>query len=246
MAVEYYLISIARRLYRLKPERTYIFGRDEKADIQIVDQLISRRHAELTWSKDAWVLHDLGSRNGVSHNGRKIAAPTRLRDGSTVQVGGQRFRLFLAPPGTDPGTLLERAPRISEEETMGPDFNVQDIVSKGASFVGSIDAEGLLDLLQYFQVTGKTGRLDLTGGTNLAALWFDAGMPLHAFLGARVGLEALVELARHPPSKFAFHAGAPAPDRRTITTTLPAVLMEVARVVDEERRRAGGGAPTPP
>jgi hypothetical protein len=246
MAVEYYLISIARRLYRLKPERAYVFGRDEKADIQIVDQLISRRHAELKWTKDAWMLHDLGSRNGVSHNGRKLSAPARLKDGSTVQVGGQRFRMFFAPPGTDPGTLLDRAPRISEEETMGPDFNVQDIVSKGAHFIGSIDAEGLLDLLQYFQVTGKTGRLDLTGGTNLAALWFDAGVPLHAFNGTRIGLEALVELARHPPSKFAFHSAAPGPDRRSFSTTLPALLMEVARVVDEERRRAGSGADPSP
>ncbi len=214
MPVEYYLISIARRLHRLKTDRVYVFGRDEKADIQIVDQLISRRHAELKWVKDAWVLHDLDSRNGVSHNGRKLSAPAKLKDGSTIQVGGQRFRLFYAPPGTDPGVLLERAPRISEEETMGPDFNVQDIVSKGASFVGSIDGEGLLDLLQYFQVTGKTGRLDLTGGSNLAAVWFNAGEPLHAFHGTRLGLEALVETARHPPAKFAFHANAPPPDWR--------------------------------
>ncbi len=234
MAVDYYLISSARRLLRLKIDRSYIFGRDEKADIQVLDQLISRRHAELRWQKDAWQLKDLDSRNGVLLNGRKLGAASTLKDGAIIQVGGQRFRVCFVPPGADPNGLLDRAPKISDEETMGPDFSVEDIIQKGANFTGSVDAGGLLDLLQYFQVTSKTGRLDLTGGTHLGALWFQGGAPLHAFHGMRLGVEAVISLARNPPSRFAFHATAPPPDQRTITGSLAALLMEVARVLDED------------
>ncbi len=237
MAVDFYLISSARRLQRLKSERAYIFGRDEKADIQVLDQLISRKHAELRWrGEDVWMLKDLGSRNGVLLNGRKLAAATVVKDGAIIQVGGQRYRVCFVPPGADPNGLLDRAPKISDDETMGPDFSVEDIVQKGASFTGAVDAGGLLDLLQFFQVTSKTGRLDLTGGTSLGAMWFQGGMPLHAIPRHSIlGTEAVISLGRNPPSRFAFHPGAPPPDQRTISGSLAGLLIEVARVLDEDQ-----------
>lgn len=239
-AIEYYLVSAARRLHRLKPGRAYVFGRDEKADIHISDALISRRHAELRWTTaNVWEVRDLESRNGVIVNGRKIGAPTTLKDGAKLQVGGQVYRLQFAPPGAEPNSLMERAPDILNEETMGPDFSVQDIVSQGANFMGEISGDGLLDLLQYFQVTGKTGRLDLTGGTSLAAVWFQGGNPAHAFYGGKIGMDALIQLARVPPKKFAFHASAPPPDQKSLTGSLQGLLMEVARVLDEDKRAPG-------
>lgn len=240
MAVEYYLISTARRLHRLLPERAYVFGRDEKADIQINDQLISRRHAELRFTAPQWRLKDLGSRNGVLVNGRRIREEEVLKDGSVIQVGGQRFCLCLVPPGADPRTLLERTPRIGDEETMAPDFKVEDIIAQGAHCRGVVDKGGLIDLLQFFQVTTGTGRLDLTGTTRLAAVWFAQGVPVHAFHGTLLGLPALISLARTPPTQFAFHANAPPPDRHTLQGGLQAVLMEIARALDEDRRNTSG------
>ena len=96
----------------------------------------------------------------------------------------------------------------------------------------------MLDLLQYFQVTSKTGRLDLTGGPNLAAVWFENGNPIHAFMGAKQGLESLIAMARTPPKKFAFHAAAPPPPARSLSGPLQGMLMEVARVLDEDNKQA--------
>ncbi len=233
---DYYLVSAARRLHKLRTGRSYVFGRDEKADIPIQDALISRRHAELAWTPAGhWEMRDLESRNGVLVNGKKITAPTRVADGAKIQVGGQVFRFQLFPPGADPAALAN-APQIADEETMGPDFNVQDIVSKGANFVGDVTSDGVLDLLQYFNVTLKTGRLDLTGGSNLSAVWFVGGTPVHAFSGARLGLEALIAMATNPPKRFAFHAGAPAADQKTLSGSMQGLLMEVARMLDEGKR----------
>jgi hypothetical protein len=238
MPGDFYLISAARRLHRLKNDRPYVFGRDEKADIIIQDAMISRRHAEMRWQAQPghWEVRDLGSRNGVLVDGKKIAGPTRLKDGVRLQVGGQVYLLVLFPPGADPSTMAERAPQIDDSETMGPDFQVNDIVSKGANFVGEVGSEGVLDLLQYFAATGKSGRLDLTGGQHLAAVWFVHGAPVHAFMGPRLGMDAMLQLARTPPKKFAFHAAAPPADQRTLQGSLQGVLMEIARVLDEEQR----------
>jgi hypothetical protein len=247
MPGDFFLVSAARRLHRLKSDRGYVFGRDEKADIVIQDALISRRHAEMKWiaagtaaggatGAGAWEVRDLGSRNGVLVDGKKIAGPTKLRDGSRLQVGGQVYMVLHFPPGADPAAMAERAPQIDDNETMGPDFKVSDIVNRGANFVGEIGSEGVLDLLQYFASTGKSGRLDLTGGTNLAAVWFVNGAAVHAFMGAKLGMDALLGLARTPPKKFAFHAAAPPADQRSLQGSLQGLLMEVARVMDEEKK----------
>jgi hypothetical protein len=237
MPADHYLVSAARRLHKLRMDRPYVFGRDEKADIVIQDALISRRHAEVCCTTSGtWQVKDLGSRNGVLVNGAKIAGTAPLKDGDRLQVGGQVFRFHQLPPGGNPASLSEQAPQIADSETMGPEFKMEDIVTRGANFVGDVTAAAFFDLLQYFQSTGRTGRLDLVGGPNLAAVWFTDGNAVHAVLGAKSGMEALTQLAKGPPPRFAFHASAPPPDRKSLQGSLQGLLMEITRVLDEEKR----------
>jgi hypothetical protein len=237
MSVDYYLISAARRAHRLRPERSYVFGREEGVDIVLQDALVSRRHAELSWSNDScWEVKDLGSRNGVFVNGNRIPGPVRLDDGFQLQIGGQVYRLHLLPPGGDPTSLSNQAPQISNLETMGPGFNLQDIANQGATFTGEVTAGGVMDLLQYFQSTTKSGRLDLVGGSSLASVWMNNGSPVHATFDASKGIDALVALARNPPPRFAFHADAPPASEQTVHGPMQGILMEVARMLDEQKR----------
>jgi hypothetical protein len=237
MSVDFYLLSAARRAHRLRPDRTYTFGREEACDIVLQDALASRRHADLTWTDDSfWEVKDLGSRNGVFVNGNRIAGPTKLDDGSQLQIGGQVYRLHALPPGGDPASLGNQAPQISNLETMGPGFNLQDIANQGATFTGEITGGGVLDLLQFFQATAKTGRLDLVGGANLASVWISNGNPTHATHGNTKGMDALISLAQSPPPRFAFHADAPPSGERTLQGSMQGILMEVARTVDEQKR----------
>lgn len=237
MSVDYYLVSAARRAHRLRPDRSYVFGREEGVDIVLSDALVSRRHAELTWNAGGWwECKDLGSRNGVFVNGSRIPGATKLDDGTQLQIGGQVYRLHMLPPGGDPASLGNQAPQISNIETMGPGFNLQDIANQGATFTGEITAGGVMDLLQFFQSTQKTGRLDLVGGTNLASVWVVNGNPIHATFDAEQGMDALVSLAKAPPPRFAFHADAPAASDKTIQGSMQGILMEVARMLDEQKR----------
>ena len=237
MAIDYYLVSASRRAYKLRTERPYVFGREETCDIVLQDALASRRHAEVKWHPDAkyWVLSDLNSRNGVMVNGVRISQPVKLDDGHQVQIGGQVYRMHLLPPGGDPGSLGNQAPQISTLETLGPGLNLQDLASQGATYTGQVTS-GLLDLLQFFQVTAKSGRLDLIGGAPGICIHLVSGTPVHATNGKTTGMDALIAIALTPPPRFAFHAGAIGPREATLQGSANGILMEIARVLDEQSR----------
>lgn len=237
-AVDYYLVSAARRAHRLRPGRPYCFGREEGVDILLQDALVSRRHAEVRWSEEGfWYVVDLNSRNGVLVNNVRLTQPTRLEDGTQLQVGGQIFRLHLLPPGGDPASLMQQAPQISSLETMGPGLSLADLANQGATYTGEVTA-GVMELLQFFQVTAKSGRLDLSAGSAVSSVWIVQGTPVHASAdnGRLTGMPALVQLANHPPPRFSFHADAQPANVRTLQGSAAGILMEVARQMDEARR----------
>lgn len=234
-AIGYFIVSASRQARRLLPGRSYVFGREDGVDIPVQDALASRRHAELRWTDgQGWSLADLSSRNGTFVNSQRIAQATPLEDGTQMQIGGQVFRLHLLPSGGDPSSLSAQAPQISAQETMGPGLSLQDIANQGAAFTGAVAEGGVLDLLQFFNQTGKSGRLDLTGAGPVCSVWLKSGVPLHATAGSQAGMDALVFLARTPPPRFAFHADAVTPPARSIEGSGPGVLMEVARLLDEK------------
>ncbi len=237
MNVDYYLVSAARRAHRLRPGRSYILGREDGVDIVLQDAAASRKHAEVKWSEAGyWTVIDLNSRNGVLVNGQRITAPTKLEDGHQLQIGGQIFRMHLLPPGGDPASLSNQAPQISSMETMAPGVSMESLAKASATFTGIVSDGGVMELLQFFQVTGKSGRLDLSGGPVAASVWLSRGNPIHAVFGVATGMDALVQLARKAPPNFSFHADATPTGELSIRGSAQGVMMEVARQLDEAKR----------
>ena len=76
------------RVYLLSMEGN-LLGRDDLADMQIVDGGISRRHAMIKWNplQSAFEVSDLGSRNGTSLNGQKLTEPRTLVRGDKIELG---------------------------------------------------------------------------------------------------------------------------------------------------------------
>ena len=64
-----------------------VLGRSRDADVQVDDQNVSRKHAELRPSGASWTVRDLGSTNGVKVNGRRIQGAQSLRAGDTITLG---------------------------------------------------------------------------------------------------------------------------------------------------------------
>jgi len=100
------------------PEATLVIGRGDEAAWVILDEDLSRTHAEIRRGWDGVTVVDLGSKNGTRVDGRKVGAePVLLRDGATLTLGHlvMRFRdpaehhlrgePAAAPPPVRPSTL---------------------------------------------------------------------------------------------------------------------------------------------
>lgn len=78
-----------------------VIGRGNDADLRIDDPGVSRRHIEIrveeaqeSGGPARITVHDLGSTNGVSVNGRRVERAT-LADGATIRVGNTTMSLRL-------------------------------------------------------------------------------------------------------------------------------------------------------
>jgi two-component system, cell cycle response regulator len=91
-----YLIVLAGssvgEMYKITAETTVI-GRGQQADIQVIDEGISRRHAELVHEGERIIIRDLQSTNGTYCNGDRIGEHT-LSDGDKIQVGSTTILKF--------------------------------------------------------------------------------------------------------------------------------------------------------
>jgi class 3 adenylate cyclase len=67
-------------------------GRSATNQITLPDDKVSRRHALIHGQEqNAYLLVDLGSRNGTYLNGRRVGQPTRLRHADRIRIGQFEF-----------------------------------------------------------------------------------------------------------------------------------------------------------
>lgn len=68
-----------------------IIGRNKGCDVSLRASFISARHARIWYEKGEWLLEDLGSRNGTTVNGQRIAHRVMLDPQDEISFGGIRF-----------------------------------------------------------------------------------------------------------------------------------------------------------
>ena len=71
---------------------TALIGRDPSALVRLVDNRVSRRHAEIHTAAGRAELRDLGSTNGTLVNGEAVEGQRVLGDGDVISVGGFELR----------------------------------------------------------------------------------------------------------------------------------------------------------
>ncbi len=91
---------MAQLIFSLPAEKTLVvpletgvvtLGRSPENTVQIDEPSVSRRHARLACAPgsvhEEWTVEDLGSVNGVRHNGVRVTAAVTLRHGDTLTLG---------------------------------------------------------------------------------------------------------------------------------------------------------------
>jgi pSer/pThr/pTyr-binding forkhead associated (FHA) protein len=73
------------------PESTLLIGRGDEANWIILDEDLSRVHAEIRRSWDGTRILDRGSKNGTKVDGTRIT-DADLHDGATIELGKVVFR----------------------------------------------------------------------------------------------------------------------------------------------------------
>lgn len=86
-------------------------GRGEENDIMVSDLKASRRHAEFFLTPVGWHVKDLGSANGLLHNGR-ATRDTPVQTGDTLTFGETTLEFVAAEAGTQ---LLIAPPRSGSQ-----------------------------------------------------------------------------------------------------------------------------------
>lgn len=87
-----------------------LIGRHAECDVQLPNPPVSRFHCCIALAYDRIVIRDLGSRNGLRVNGRRVQE-ARLFSGDEVAIGPVIYRLVPDPENPDEAdSALRRSP----------------------------------------------------------------------------------------------------------------------------------------
>ena len=70
-------------------------GRHPSQDLQLLDRMVSKAHAEIKNENGRYVLRDVGSRNGTHVNGELVEGAVVLCDGDEISLGNHILRFSL-------------------------------------------------------------------------------------------------------------------------------------------------------
>ena len=96
-------------------QRTNVIGRAESIPIQIMDDLISRKHLQIRFVKEEGKYYalDMKSKHGVFINGGRITGQTALVDGDEILIG-QTTLLFTDKDFNDRESALSHFKKVGE------------------------------------------------------------------------------------------------------------------------------------
>jgi pSer/pThr/pTyr-binding forkhead associated (FHA) protein len=98
-----------------------VIGRATDVDFILEDTLASRRHVRLSEEAGAWIVEDLGSRNGTLVNGQRVQRQA-VNDGDVLRVGGTEMIFrgdVAAPAGAAKGVVVVPAVAVKAPAAAG-------------------------------------------------------------------------------------------------------------------------------
>jgi membrane-bound lytic murein transglycosylase D len=100
----------------LRVASSFLIGRDFECEVQVQDAHVSRRHAQVSFDRGQWVIHDLQSSNGLHVEGQQVeSAP--IGDGIRVRLGADGPSLSIKPAGAPSDDEADEGEESAGERT---------------------------------------------------------------------------------------------------------------------------------
>lgn len=219
---------------QLRQDRAVVIGRSPACDVPIASPQVSRRHAWVHSDGPDYVVSDLGSTNGTYVNEQRVLGARVLQSGDRIRCGDHVVTYAVVDPSMTSVSLGD-----TQDDTLV--FSADALEAARAENAGGGALRGELEqipafaVLQVLEMGGKSGMLEVVSRGDVLRIWMENGAPVHADHGPVTGFEAVVDIARTTEGRFAFRPGANAPTR-TLEMSMPELLLEVTRQMDEAVR----------
>jgi len=103
--------------YLLLGRRTNVIGRAEALPMQILDDMVSRKHLRIRYDENTneHNAEDMNSKHGVLINNRKITEITTLKEGDQILIG-QTTLLYTEKDFDDSESALSHFKKVGERQ----------------------------------------------------------------------------------------------------------------------------------
>src|SRR5881398_2712862 len=143
--------------YPLPDSGELVIGRSSELDLVLIEDMVSRKHAQLTLAAGGITIADLGSTNGTFVNGEKVRR-AQLKEGDRILIGTSILKLVARTAGT---TSVDAK---SAQQDLERTAAARETKQGGRSAVqGRLEEVPLVDLLQLLSTSKKTGAIVIKG-----------------------------------------------------------------------------------
>ena len=187
----------------LSRERRYFVGRDPSVDVRIKSDLVSRRHAQIHFDGNGFMLTDLGSLNGTSLNEFRLQAPCVLHDEDRISFGGFEFVVRVLHGGDW---------NVDEEGGTTRIFKGEEDITAGATpiFSGNLSQLALKDVIELINWKQHSGTLAIQPEDEPQGyLYFTQGKLIHGSTKDVEGVGACTRMLLTRKGTFSFKHGKP-------------------------------------
>ena len=97
--------------------RTNVIGRAEALPMQILDDMVSRKHLRIKYDENTNEHHaeDMNSKHGVTINNKKITEQTTLKEGDEIRIG-QTTLLYTEKDFDNSESALSHFKKVGERQ----------------------------------------------------------------------------------------------------------------------------------
>lgn len=208
-----------------------VIGRSSDAEVVLMEDMVSRRHAHLEIKGEKIYLEDRGSTNGTFVNGEKVSKAV-VTKGDRVLIGTSIMKVVEASEDAS-GQVVAGAAGGRKQELSRTTMH-----SGSRSMSGTIAEVPLPDLIQLFSTSKKTGTLVLTRDSVVAKIHLDRGRLVYAAINDSPGLtpiKAIYRILAWEDGTFELIGPEPHDFPDLIDMPTEHILMEGLRQLDELR-----------